>query len=342
PHEPAHAPVFPRAATGSAIGFANASDAEWIGAGGGLLSATSRKGTAGMRVTPWFTVSSSGLGGRGRNNPGDSSTVSLQGGATVTGAFAGGNGRYLLGGEYQSLERPAANPWENDAGILGGSVVSLRSAIPVVAADSFGVGNAGPYVRPVVRSWRGGNGFGRIDYRTGMHTFMFRAGVVDWNEQNPPPGSALVSGIGTRLEASDISTMAGLTSTPGGFINEFRLGFRRASRNWRAGGLPETHFTDEGVAIGVDATRPADFTTRVFHLSDALQWSVGDHHLKVGVLGELEHWEQDYVYGSAGVFTFGSLDLFAQGTGSFYQASSTGGPASFDVRNGGVFAQDTW
>ncbi|MGH7658118.1 MAG: TonB-dependent receptor domain-containing protein, partial [Gemmatimonadales bacterium] len=104
----------------------------------------------------------------------------------------------------------------------------------------------------------------------------------------------------------------------------------------------ETHFTDEGVAIGVAATRPADFTTRVFHLSDALQWSMGDHHLKVGVLGELEHWEQDYVFGSAGVFTFGSLDQFAQGVGSFYQASTTGGPVSFDVRSGGVFAQDTW
>ncbi|MGH7656812.1 MAG: carboxypeptidase-like regulatory domain-containing protein, partial [Gemmatimonadales bacterium] len=131
PHEPAHAPVFPRAATGSALGFANASDAEWVGTGGGLLSATSRRGGAGMRVAPWFTVSSSGLGGRGRNNPGDSSTVSLQGGATVTGAFAGGNGRYLLGGEYQSLERPAADPWENDAGTLGGAAVSLRNAIPV-------------------------------------------------------------------------------------------------------------------------------------------------------------------------------------------------------------------
>ena len=342
PGEPASAPVFSRSSLGAALALDDANDGEWMGTGGGLLSVTTRRGSEGARFSPWMSFGSSGLGGRSEDNPADSSATSLQGGAVVRGRLAGGAGRYLAGGEYQSLETPGAAPWGDDATFNGGPV-PLASTLTALAADSFGV-NAGVYTVPTLRSWRGGNGFGRLDYRLApRHILMARAAYATWKEQNPLLGASLASGVGSRLEASDASAMVALTSTPGEVTNEFRAGLRRAHRDWIASSLPETRFAAEGAAMGIAATLPADFTTRVFHFSDAVQVRLGERHrLKLGALGEFVRWEQDYLYAGAGVFTFGDLDRFAQGIGAFYQARDTAGAVSFSSKNAAAFLEDTW
>lgn len=65
--------------------------------------------------------------------------------------------------------------------------------------------------------------------------------------------------------------------------------------------------------------------------------NAGAHRLKFGVSYIDGTWDHDYVYGSQGIFQFGSLDAFANGVGTYYGVTATRTDVSFGVRQFGLF-----
>ena len=55
-------------------------------------------------------------------------------------------------------------------------------------------------------------------------------------------------------------------------------------------------------------------------LADSFQFKLARHRIKAGIQYEMTDYKQDYRYGSAGVFTFGGLDAFGRGEGTWYQS----------------------
>ena len=78
---------------------------------------------------------------------------------------------------------------------------------------------------------------GRVDWGLGRSTTLgLRAGVASWSEDNPQVGSVLTNGAGSRVEGSDLSVSAAVTTVGEAWMNEARLGFSSASREWTGGG----------------------------------------------------------------------------------------------------------
>jgi hypothetical protein len=341
PGEPATAPLFSRNALTSVAALENGFDLEWGGASASLLTAQSRSGSNRLAFNPYLTYAGSSLGGKGADNPGDSSTTSLQAGAVLSGALVRDTAQFVLGFNYQTLEAPGGNPWQQDSAAFGGSPVSLRVALPAIATDSFS-SNVGPFTRPAVRSFRGGNVFGRVDWRLSRVMGLFaRFGFAKWKEQNPQVDQVLVSGLGTRLESRDISGAVGITSAWSRTANELRLGLRLSRRDWIADDLPSTQLVGEGAAIGISPVVPGKFDQRAVNISNTVQYALSSHHLKAGVAAEFGKWKENYAFGRQGIYQFGDLDDFANGVGTFFQVLA---PGSVDIStlDFAAFAQDVW
>lgn len=341
PGEPTQAPAFSRNSLNSASGLESVFDAEWDGIGGSLLAATSRVGSSRLSFNPYLSFSGSSLGGRGEDNPGDLSATSLQGGAVLSGSLVKDTAQFVLGFNYQSLEQPTANPWERDSALFDGGPVSLRTALPVIAADSFGA-DVNPFVQPTVRTWRGWNAFGRVDWRLSPTLGIFaRVAFAKWKEQDPQLGVSLISGTGSRLEAQDLSGALGLTSAWARTANEFRLGIRLSNRDWITGPFASTFLVSEGAAFGSPETGPGEFKQRGFDINNTLQFTMSSHRIKLGGGFGFNKWDQDYLYATPGIYRFGDLDGFGNGDATFFQIV---GPGGMDVSTTDleVFLQDLW
>ncbi|MEO8200742.1 MAG: TonB-dependent receptor [Gemmatimonadota bacterium] len=339
--EPATTPAFSRNSLSEASALENAFDIEWRGTSGSLLSALSRDGSDRMTFSPYLTYSGSGLGGRSNDNPASQSTSQLQAGAILSGSLVKDTSQYVLGFNYQSLEQPTANPWEGDSASFFGNPVSLRAALPGIAADSFSA-DIGAFTTPTVRTFRGGNAFGRLDWRLSSSMALFaRFGFAKWKEQNAQLGEYLVSGLGTRLEARDISGALGIASAWSRAANEFRFGVHLSKRDWISSLIPTTDLVAEGVGIGVAPVGDAGFDQRGFDLNNTFQYNLSDHQIKLGLGLGFVKWSQDYAFGRNGIFQFGDLDGFANGQGDFFQVVAPSGP-DISTRNVEVFLQDVW
>jgi hypothetical protein len=341
PGEPSQAPAFSRNSLGSASALDNVFDAEWDGTSGSLLAATSRVGSSRLTFNPYLSYSGSSLGGRSEDNPADLSASSIQTGAVLTGSLIKDTAQFVLGFNYQSLEQPTANPWERDSSIFDGGPVSLRAALPVIAADSFGA-DVTPFTESTVRTWRGFNGFGRIDWRLTSTLGIFaRFAVAKWKEQDAQLGTSLISGVGTRLDARDLSGALGLTSAWSRTANEFRLGVRLSKRDWTTSLIPTTVLVTEGAAFGSNDVGPAEFDQRAFDINNTLQYTYSSHRLKAGLGFSFNKWNQDYAYARRGVYRFGDLDGFGNGDGTFFQIVAPGG-IDLSTTDFEGFVQDLW
>lgn len=341
PGEPAAAPLFPRNALMNVLALDNGFDLEWEGAAGSLLSAQTRVGSSRLTFRPYLTLASSGLGGETEHNPGDSSATSFQAGAVLSGALVRDTAQFLIGFNFESLELPTPYPWERDSTTFNGSPVSLRDTLAGIAADSFGA-NPTPFIAPTVRSYRGGNVFGRLDWRLGAQSALFaRFGFARFKEQNPQLDQSLVSGAGSRLESRDLSGAIGVTTSWSRAANEVRVGLHLAKRDWISSNVPTTWLVAEGAAIGNSPLVPALFDQRGFDINETFQASLGRHRVKVGGGLTFSKWKQTYAYGRQGIFRFGDLDAFGNGLGDFFVLE---GPASVDLSTTDLelFLQDTW
>jgi hypothetical protein len=343
PAEPISAPLFPRDGLDQAQLVTFGFDTEWRGAAGPMLAAATRKGGDRVRFEPYATFSTASLGGAADDNPADSAASSFQVGAAISGPIIPDTASFSLRFDYQQLRTPGAYPWANDQAQLGGSAVSLREALPQIAEDVYGVSVASA-IAPVVRNWKGFNALGRVDWQVGRHGVMFRFGFARWTEEQPLLGEERSTMNGSSMEATDLSGALSITSAWSRVSNEFRLGFVGAKRDWLSGEvLPATRLAAEGIALGGAPALPGLFDTRTFDISDALQLSLGNHRFKLGgSLSRLDY-EQTYRYGSEGIFTFGGLDAFSRGEGTWFQsvgpAASSANPV---VTTYGLFLQDSW
>lgn len=341
--EPLSAPLFHRAGLNQVQFLGLASDAEWRGVPGTLISAQSRNG-GGRRFSfaPFATFSSAKLGQNSLDNPGDSSATSFQLGAVLNAAIVPDTAHLFIEGAYQSLEQPTASPWANDTSRFGGQPVSLATQVLAIGTGTYQTA-LGVFAAPVVRTWKGGHGQARLDWQVGRNQHLLaRLGFSSWKERNPQLGSDLFHGAGSALDGRDLSGAVSLTSSGAVVANELRAGFSMAKREWLGGPVTGTVLSGEGIAFGTAPTLPATFDVKRVDISDAVQIVRGHHRLKGGVsLGLISH-DQDYRFGASGLFHFGDLDGFAQGRGTFFQVTGAPGSAKFTSTSPGAFLEDTW
>ena len=343
PAEPAETPAFAREGLAQAqvigIGF----DTEWRGYPGPVLAAHTQRGANTFAFRPYGFVSSAALGGRAEDNPADSTASSFQVGASISGAVVPDTAHYYFRIDFQRLRTPSAYPWENDTASFNGGQTSLRQAILDIGADQYGQ-QLNSAVSPVVRDWRQLGAMGRVDWQIGDNQVVARAAYSRWEEEQPLLGAELSNLAGALLEANDVSAGLSVTSGTPTIANEFRLGFTSTVRDWKGEDLlPSTVLAGEGVAFGGSAGLPGKFTRRAVDVSDAFQIALGRHRVKAGGLLSMADNQYEYLYGSSGVFTFGNLDGFEDGQGTFFQTVTAGdGIADTRLTDWGLFLQDNW
>jgi hypothetical protein len=341
PMEPASAPAFGRAILQEAQVISAPFDAGWPGAAGAILTAASRSGTNDFTFEPSLSWSGGALAGTRRDNPADSSAMSLEAGTVLSGAVVHDIAHFLVALDYQTLEHPGAFPTEQDAASLAGAPVSARDAFTAIAADSFGT-RVRDFTQPVVRSWRGGRAFARADWRLSTtHTLALRAGFARWNEQNPLLGADPISGLGTRLQARDLSAAFTASSSWRSVFNELHAGIREGRRVWTGLPLSATYLGTESIGIGAASALPGAFREQALELADVVQVFRRRHALNAGVGLIYSRWMEDYLYGAGGIFQFGDLDDFSAARGTYVRAS---GPSitKFSAPELGLFVQDRW
>jgi outer membrane receptor protein involved in Fe transport len=344
--DPASAPVFPTYLLEQVQLLSQVTDVEGPSAGGLVVNAFGRRGTERFRFEPFVALSGK-PGIPAAQNPADSSATSLWAGATLGGALIPDKARFLAGFHYQDVESPAARPWDRDSGLLGGAPVPLAATLEQVAADSFGVSGVARFTRPPVRSWRGGAGGIRVDWRLSPTVnLLTRANLARWKERSALVGEDLLNGAGAGLEGREFSGGAVLAASwRNGTANEFRVGYRRARRDWSGPNLPTTLIVGDGAALGRSPLVPANFERNAWDVVESFGYQFGrarQHLFKIGASWSRTSWRQDHLYGRGGIFAFGDLERFAAGTGTFWQASEPGGDASFHYTELGLFSQLIW
>jgi hypothetical protein len=340
PAEPASAPAFAREGFDQAQVLIRAADNEWRGTPGALVAGQSRRGQGAFGFEPYATFSGSSLGGEST----DSSGSSLQIGAALSGAMIPDTLSVYFRADYQRLQVPTALPWTRD-GIGGGGeegVGSLRSLITTLATEEYGT-NVSRFVQPTVRTWQGFSSLGRLDWRLSpSNQLVVRAAGASWEERAPQVGTDLMNGAGVELTGTDISGMAGVTTSGQRSANELRLGVSSAKRTWTAPqALAATTLASEGAGFGIGSEFPATFSVTTIDLADAFQVAWEAHLVKFGVSAALRSHRQDYAWGRSGRWHFGSVDRFGQGQGDWMQVTSTG-QVEFSSTEVGVFVQDAW
>jgi hypothetical protein len=341
PDEPASAPLFSRDGVDQVSSLGFGSGTEWPGTLGAILNAESRRGGERLSIEPWVTFSGSRFGGRTADNPADSSAMSVQGGVAMGGPIKHDTASWFIRAEYQHLRQPTANPFE--AGLARADTLTDLSGAVRVAAESLGHTDVTRWLAPTVRTWEGGSGAGRLDWRFSPNTlFALRAGGAAWTEDNPQAGSEPVSGAGSHLKAQDISAAGTLTTGSDSWTSDTRIGVHVSKRDWSGATLPFTDLVGDAVAIGGAVTLAGNFHETAVDASETVSFRFGTHTLKAGVALLRRQLLYDWLPGSAGRFLFGDLPTFASGSGAFYQSVRTAPAPDIGVTDLSLLVQDTW
>ncbi len=342
--DPVGAPVYPSFLFRQVRVISHGTDAELVGGNGGMLTAVSRRGVSRFRFEP-FAFWSGKLGIPRVENAGDSSLTSFQAGATVSGELVPGKANYFAGFSYEESEIPTARPWERDSGSFAGASAPLVQTLETIAQDSFGR-DVRNFTRSPLRSYRGGAGGFRIDWRlSSRHALVARGDFSTHREWSPALGLDVLTGGGTRLDERDFSGGVALASGWDNSANELRIGIRSSRREWQQAAIPASYLVGDGIGIGSSPALPGDFDRLSVDLAETFQYDMGSsqqHRLKVGVQYSRGRWDQDYVFGSNGVFSFGDLDAFSNGRGAFYVADAPSTHAHYSLGDAALFGQVLW
>ncbi|HEY3935317.1 MAG TPA: carboxypeptidase regulatory-like domain-containing protein, partial [Gemmatimonadales bacterium] len=345
PSEPASAPLFSRDGVTQTLFTGFGTSSEWPTSLGGLMAADTRSGGGKFLVQPWATFSAAKLGGRSADNPGDSTAMSVQAGVAMGGSIKADTASWFISADYQQIESPSASPFEPGFGAadLTRQGASDLDATLASTAETLGHQDVARWLAPTVRTWKGGSGTGRLDWRFGSSTALaVRAGGASWTEDNPDVGLEAVSGAGAHLSAHDVSAAAALTTGSGDLSSETRLGFHTSKRDWTGASLPFTGIVADAVSLGGAATLPGTFDETGFEFSETATYRAGAHAFKAG--GAVQHRtvNDNWLPGGAGRFVFGDLATFAAGEGAFYQAISSAPAPDLGVTDVSLFVEDNW
>lgn len=341
PGDPASAPVFARDGVDQVTVAEFGSDGPGPGTLGSILGARSSHGGEGFTFRPWATFSSAKLGGRTEDNPGDSAATSIQAGVAMGGSIKADTASWFIRADYQQLQQPTASPFDasrttadSGADLLG----SIRTA-----AQALGHQDVSSWLAPTVRTWKGGSGSGRLDWRFGPSTLLaLRAGGASWSEASPQAGTELANGAGAKLTAKDLSVAAALTTGSDAWTSETRIGLRSATRDWTGASLPFSSIVGDALAFGGAGTLPGNFKDAGFSASEGATYRAGDHTFGGGFSFDHRTVTYDWLPGSAGRFEFGDLASFAAGRGAFYQALRSVPAPDLGVTDVGGFLRDNW
>jgi hypothetical protein len=332
PGDPASAPLFGRDGISAVSALSFGRDGEWRGTPGAILSAQSTRGGSRLAVTPWATFSGASLGGRALDNPADSSASSFQVGASAGGPLKGDTASWFLRFDFQQLRTPSAAPFEDPdaATFFAGAAENSTSDIT-------------RWLAPTVRTWEGFSGQGRVDWSFGRRTALaVRGGMASWSEDNPIPGIEATNGAGDRLDASDLSIGAVLTTQGADWSSETRLGLRNSSREWTGTGMPLSTLLASGSSIGSPFTGGGDFDESALELVQALTYRTGAHTLKVGLTAMRRTTTYSWIPGSFGRYSFGAFDPLGGLRGTYQQAVGGSPAPDIAVTEAGGFLQDAW
>ncbi len=337
--DPVTAPLFGRDALGQASFSQFAADAEWPAAAGDLLSAQSARGGPRFTFDPWLTVSSAKVGDRHADNPADSSATSVRAGFSMGGPIKGDTAGWFVQADYQHIALPSADPFA--AGIAGPDSGDVAAAIGAAAGQYHQ--DVGRWVSPTVRTWEGGSGLARLDWRFGANTLLaVRAGGASWSEDNADVGQELVNGAGSRLQAHDVSGSAALTTGGDSWSSDTRVGVHSSSRDWTGAALPYTGMVGDGIAIGGAFTLPGNFSDNGVGLYETVTLHAGDHTVKLGGSVEGRTINYSWLPGSSGRYEFGDVASFAADEGAYYQAFRSAAAPDLPIHDVTLFAEDSW
>lgn len=337
--EPAGSPLVPPFLQRESRFTTNGSDVEPSWLPGGIVGVISRPTSRSLRIESFVNVGTA-VGLSGVRNPGDSTLQALQAGAVISGTIVKDKAQFIAGGGLEKLDLPSPRPWTRDSAAFNGADTLLVPAIVGIAQDSFGV-DVGRSTRPPLRTYRGGVGFLGVDWQlSGVHRVAVRAIAGRHRERSPEFGRDVLTGAGGQLEARDFLGSATITSAGTTISNEFRVGVQSTRRDWRTIGQATTYLVGEEAGVGTVPAWPGEFKWSGFEAVESFQYQFGEaghHRIKFGVAYSDGTWEHDYVYGRQGIFQFGSLDLFANGFGSYYGVTATRTDVSFKVREIDIF-----
>ncbi len=298
--------------------IASGTDVEWPGYGGGLLSAFTERAPRDAQVRAF----------------GDGDGSSYRGALVVGGPVVRNTAWAMLGVDARRLQTRYGAPWPND---------SQANLAVAVARDSLQT-DLSAYLRPETEQTDIVTAFGRFDWEIASgQTLALRAAVTNTTSGNFDLGTGRFVGLGTSLNAQDVSVSAALSShLIGSLRSELSLAVDRSSRDYSAPTLPGTIIASDGLVAGADAAVPGHFERNAMRFSAALLLRLGAHVLKGGLaLGWTNH-DISYDPGSAGTYYFGSAGDLAQGRGAFVQSVGGVPDAVFSINSTAAFLQDSW
>ena len=298
--------------------IAPGTDVEWPGYGGALISAFTAQASRVLQLRTY-----AGFQGTG-----------FRGGLIAGGPVVKDTASVLFGVDFRRVETTFAAPWRSD---------TLSEQMVAVARDSFAQDLSG-YLRPVTERTDLLTAFGRFDWEVAAgQSVALRAAVADRSSHDLDPGAGRFLGLGTFLQARDISASGAFSSRLTARLQaQMSVAVDRSLRDYHAPALSGTVVVPDGLSAGADGALPGRFERNATRASAALLFRGGAHQLKAGFVATWTNHDITYAAWQAGTFLFGGVDDFAQRRGAFVQAVG-GVPASqFSINSSAVFAQDSW
>jgi hypothetical protein len=339
PSEPGRAPLFTRDGTSLGTFTTLGLDGDWRTALGASLATETGRGGDHFRVRGWTDVGGSQLPTNANDYASDSSAIAIRAGLRLGGPIKGDTAGWFLSGNFARVQEPGAAPFH--AGIAGVDSTDLYGAIVSAAQTRRGI--VATDLAPTVRTWQGGSGTGRFDWRFGSATTLsIRAGAGNWSARNPEVGNELTSGEGSEVDARDASGAVLLTTGSTALTSETRIGLHSSRREWNGSSLAYTGLVGDGIAFGGGFTLPGTFSDNGLGGYETVTLQAGVNTLKGGLSVEHNTTNYNWLPGSSGRYLFGDLASFQAQQGSFYQAIRAAVAPDIGLTYAGAFLEDVW
>ena len=298
--------------------LASGTDVEWPGYGGALLSAFTARASRVSQLRTYADFQGSGF----------------RGGLIAGGPVVRDTASVLVGVDFRRIETSFTAPWRSD---------TLSEQMVAVARDSFAQDLSG-YLSPVTERTDLLTAFGRFDWEVAAgQSVALRAAVSDRSSQDLDLGAGRFLGLGTSLQARDISASGAFTSRLSASLQaQMSVAVERSSRDYTAPALAGTVFVADALSAGADGALPGRFERNATRASAALLFRRGVHDVKVGVVGTWTSHDITYAAWQTGTFVFGSLSDFAQRQGAFVQTVGDLPASQFSINSAAIFGQDSW
>ena len=294
------------------------SDVEWPGVGGALLSTVTSRAPQRPRLESY----------------GDLTGSSVRGGLVLGAPVVRDTAGILAGIDFRRVETKLDAPWRSD---------SLTRLVTGVAQDSF-ASDLFKYLQPYTTWTDALTAFGKLDWDIASgQTVALRASVSDRTTHEADLGTLRPVGLGTSLEARDISGSGAFRAHLTARLRlQLSLAVDRSLRDWRAPSLVGSDFVGLGLAAGADGAVPGHFERNTTRATGSFLYRRGSHDLKLGFAATWTDHDITYAPWQQGVFLFGAADDFAARRGEFLQSVGGASSAQFTVRSLAFFLQDTW